>query len=134
MAEPSTAPAQNGEFFDNFNPDKQGHERLEEVYHKLCTVLTELAEAAQDVDAENAQQAYMDALDAIMKEHDVTSKEVIALGNEHPLKEAFFSAYDEELFQGLLAKFVTQVTSRKDGHEWDAEPAQGECDEDHALE
>ena len=31
-------------------------ERLEEVYHKLCTVLTELAEAAQDVDAENAQQ------------------------------------------------------------------------------
>ncbi|EFJ46204.1 hypothetical protein VOLCADRAFT_93411 [Volvox carteri f. nagariensis] len=113
------------------------------------------------IDEVAALAAYNDALSAIMREKNVTSKvwhedkdthcctccsirrrsnptivsDMCALPDEHPLKELFFSAFDEQLFHDLLERFVSQVRNRKEGPgDWDAEAADGECDEDHTLE
>ncbi|GIL78170.1 hypothetical protein Vretifemale_7613, partial [Volvox reticuliferus] len=147
--------ASDVDFFDNFNtePDKQAV--TEEVNRKLCEVLTELAENIVDlvINAEDlslqqmegdvaagfdgvaALAAYNDALAAIMREKNVTSSALCALPDEHPLKELFFSAFDQQMFQDLLERFISQVRGRKQGlGDWDAEAAEGECDEDHTLE
>ncbi|GLI63339.1 hypothetical protein VaNZ11_006260 [Volvox africanus] len=147
--------ASDVDFFDNFNtePDKQAV--TEEVNHKLCEVLTELAENIVDVmikaedktqrqmegdmeaefDGVAALAAYNDALAAIMQEKNVTSSAMCALPDEHPLKELFFSAFDPQMFHDLLERFISQVRDRKQGlGDWDAESAEGECDEDHTLE
>ncbi|GLC46446.1 hypothetical protein PLESTB_001719300 [Pleodorina starrii] len=82
-----------------------------------------------------AMAAYNDAMAAIMREKNVTSKDMCALPDDHPLKELFFSAFDDQMFHELLERFIGQVRSRKEGPgEWDAEAAEGECDEDHTLE
>ncbi|GIL58019.1 hypothetical protein Vafri_13216 [Volvox africanus] len=143
--------ASDVDFFDNFNtePDKQAV--TEEVNRKLCEVLTELAENIVDVlikaedttqrqmegdfDGMAALAAYNDALAAIMQEKNVNSSAMCALPDEHPLKELFFSAFDPQMFHNLLERFISQVRDRKQGlGDWDAESAEGECDEDHTLE
>ncbi|KXZ46174.1 hypothetical protein GPECTOR_46g243 [Gonium pectorale] len=149
-------------FFDEFNKGADKQAVTEEVNRKLCEVLTELAEDIVDglseqlraavaegsgegdgadasangaVDEVAALAAYNDALAAIMREKDFTSKDMCSLPDDHPLKELFFSAFDHAMFHDLLRRFIGQVRARKQGPgEWDAEAAEGECDEDHTLE
>ncbi|KAG2445059.1 hypothetical protein HYH02_008927 [Chlamydomonas schloesseri] len=87
------------------------------------------------VDEVAALAAYNDAMAAIMRESNMSSKDMCALPDDHPLKELFFSAFDAAMFHDLLTRFIGQVQGRKGGHEWDAEAAVGEADgEDHTLE
>ncbi|PNW83371.1 hypothetical protein CHLRE_05g246000v5 [Chlamydomonas reinhardtii] len=87
------------------------------------------------VDEVAALAAYNDAMAAVMRESDMSSKDMCSLPDDHPLKELFFSAFDAAMFHDLLMRFIGQVKGRKGGHEWDAEAAVGEADgEDHTLE
>ncbi|KAG2496056.1 hypothetical protein HYH03_005975 [Edaphochlamys debaryana] len=87
------------------------------------------------VDEVAALAAYNDAMAAILREKELSSKDMCGLPDEHPLKELFFSAFDAAMFSDLLRRHIEQVRSRKGGPgEWDAEAAEGECDEDHTLE
>lgn len=60
-----------------------------------------------------------------MKEHDVSQKDICGLADEHPLKEAYFSAHDEEMFLTLLEKFIAQV--RPHMHTQPGGPAHAGC-------
>ncbi|KAG2430862.1 hypothetical protein HXX76_009836 [Chlamydomonas incerta] len=87
------------------------------------------------VDEVAALAAYNDAMAAIMRESEMSSKDMCGLPDDHPLKELFFAAFDAAMFHDLLTRFIGQVKGRKGGHEWDAEAAVGEADgEDHTLE
>ncbi|PNH01309.1 hypothetical protein TSOC_012815 [Tetrabaena socialis] len=66
---------------------------------------------------------------------DPDKQDMRALPDDHPLKELFFSAFDPAMFHEVLTRFISQVRTRKEGPgEWDADAAEGECDEDHSLE